>query len=316
MLWIPLSLTLAQHPKTRRLAALLGASTAATIGHLSGVWCNAVHFAPDGDVTETDPEVIAAWALWDGDPEVLVEALVTCRVRQGGVGFLERTDDGRVLIHEWEDHEGRLMEKLRASKFRAEKSRSERRAQLEAQGLEIQSRQRPRAAQQPHIERYRERKATKTEQETVAAPLAPLATVTAKAPAAPKAAATPKAPKASENKGRALLDLLRDTYGIRAAGTARDFKALKDTQLTIEEVADVYAAIYTGDFGDDWQSDRLSIAAAIAAWDGYQARKRGRPAARRPTMVSAAGVPMEAPAVVASTWRPGASTIYDTRKVS
>jgi len=94
-------------------------------------------------------------------------------------------------------------------------------------------------------------------------------------PPRPAPLAVPKPNKAGD-----LIDLLR------AAGVAfdlrpADFAAVKHSQRSAAEIAEVYVAIALGEFGDDWMSDRLNVAEAIKAWPGYQNRKgrapRGRP---------------------------------------
>ena len=52
------------HPKTKKLARLLGVSVPTVVGHLHGIWYWALDFAQDGDLHQYDPEEIADAALW------------------------------------------------------------------------------------------------------------------------------------------------------------------------------------------------------------------------------------------------------------
>lgn len=281
-LWIAHPINLLQHPKTRRLAALLGTSRAAAVGHLTGIWCGAVQFARDGDLTEVEPDEIARWADWDGDPAVLLDALEQCRVRRDGDGYLER-HGARLCIHEWDEHEGRTLAKLDASKERAEKSRQARR---EREGVTVQPRQRPRAEAQPHKRRYQERKAadapdapdapTHERRMGMVVPLFPDAITPAPGPTAPAPAPAAAANGAGKvNKSAALIDYLRGR-GLDVTMTAADHKALKETTLAPAQVGAVYEAIFCGNFGDDWLREHLTVRRAIDSWNGYQASQQPR----------------------------------------
>ena len=54
------------HPKTTRLARLLGVSQIAALGHLHALWSWAARFAEDGDLSRYDAGEIAAGARWEG----------------------------------------------------------------------------------------------------------------------------------------------------------------------------------------------------------------------------------------------------------
>jgi hypothetical protein len=103
MAWIASHNTLAHHPKTRRLARLLGVSIPQAIGHLHLLWWWCVDFAPDGDLTGYTADDLADAALWDGDPDHFLQALLTC-APTGRQGFLEQDPDGRLRLHDWADY--------------------------------------------------------------------------------------------------------------------------------------------------------------------------------------------------------------------
>lgn len=284
MLWIPLSLDLARHPKTRRLAALLGTTTPAVVGHLAGLWCNAVIFAKDGDLTETEPAALAEWAQWEGDADAFLDALVECRVRREGSGFVERSATERLLIHEWDEHEGRLIDKLEGSKRRNAAAREKEKEERRLAGEVVRDRQRPREDQTPHITRYRKRKE--------AAAQAPESTDEPGAPGTALALAG-----TAPNKNAHVIDLIR-AGGIEPSLTPQDHKAIKDTKLTPEQIAEVFAAIFTGAWGSNWMRENLTVADAIKRWNGYAASKTPRMA---PPAASTIGQP--SPVAVTQAWR-------------
>lgn len=126
MAWIESHQEIWRHPKTKKLARLLGVSVPTAVGHLHGIWYWALDFAQDGDLRQYDPEEIADAALWEGDPRQFVEALVTA-------GYLDQTDDG-LSLHDWYDYAGRLMEQreARREQDRARKQRQRERQKAEA----------------------------------------------------------------------------------------------------------------------------------------------------------------------------------------
>jgi hypothetical protein len=115
--WIESHQTLRDHPKTRKLARVLGISKPATIGHLQCLWWWATDYAEDGSLDRFDALDIAIGAEWDDDPETFVGALTD-------VGFLEQTDGG-LVIHDWNDYAGKLIERRRANAERMRRARAE-----------------------------------------------------------------------------------------------------------------------------------------------------------------------------------------------
>jgi hypothetical protein len=120
--WIESHQSLLSHHKTRKAARLLGVRPVHLIGHLHALWWWALDYADDGDVSRFDVEDIADAGQWDDDPAAFVDAIVACGPGDAP-GFLERTDDGRLLIHDWWDYAGKLVERRRAD---AERKRSTR----------------------------------------------------------------------------------------------------------------------------------------------------------------------------------------------
>ena len=116
MAWIESHQEVARHPKTRKLARRLEVSVPAAVGHLHLLWWWALDHAFDGDLTDWDVEDIAHAAGWDGDPEVLIKALLEARGRSGQ-GYLEQNGE-RLLIHDWDTYTAHL----RARKESAQKA--------------------------------------------------------------------------------------------------------------------------------------------------------------------------------------------------
>ena len=117
MAWIESHQTLAAHPKTRKLAMLLGVSKPAAIGHLHCFWWWALDYASDGSLNSYDYLDIAIGAEWDGDAQSFFDAMVA-------VGFIDITDDGDRIIHDWYDYAGKLIERRKANAQRMKEARA------------------------------------------------------------------------------------------------------------------------------------------------------------------------------------------------
>lgn len=120
MAWIESNQEVGRHPKTKKLARLLGVSLPAAVGHLHYLWWWALDFAQDGMLNKFDAYDIADAMQWDGDADQLLEALRSA-------GYIDDTDAG-LRIHDWMDYAGKLLE-------RREKDRSRKRAAAEAAGV-------------------------------------------------------------------------------------------------------------------------------------------------------------------------------------
>lgn len=122
--WLHSYGSLRDHPKTKKLARLLGVKMPAAVGHLHCLWWWSMDYAPDGDLTDVEPDVIADGAGWDGDPQVFIDALINATKEKGGYGFLENGD--RLLIHDHEEYIGRYLTKAAKEAARKRKERAER----------------------------------------------------------------------------------------------------------------------------------------------------------------------------------------------
>lgn len=112
MAWIESHQELGRHPKTRRLAKMLGVSRPAVVGHLHYLWWWAMDFAQDGDITEFDNDELAEAALWDGDSVDFFQSLASS-------GFIdtikEPGQDTRHTLHDWDHYAGKLVAHRKAN---------------------------------------------------------------------------------------------------------------------------------------------------------------------------------------------------------
>ncbi|GIO36910.1 hypothetical protein J41TS12_17710 [Paenibacillus antibioticophila] len=74
-----------------------------------------MEFAQDGDVSKFEAEDIADAMEYDGDPDVLMDALIYA-------GYIDQTETGRV-IHDWYDYAGKLIERRKSDALRKANSR-------------------------------------------------------------------------------------------------------------------------------------------------------------------------------------------------
>lgn len=121
MAYIESHQTLRNHPKLKRFVRMLGIDVPTAIGYLHLLWWYCLDYAQDGDITDFGADGIADACEWPKDSAVLYTALRDCGLREGA-GFIEEID-GRIVLHDWYDYAGRLIEQ-RA--FYAERARRKR----------------------------------------------------------------------------------------------------------------------------------------------------------------------------------------------
>lgn len=80
-----------------KLQRRLQESRRGIIGLLEGLWLATAKNCPAGDIGRFTNEEIAILVDWDGDPDVLVDALVAC-------GWIDRNDQCRLVVHDWAEH--------------------------------------------------------------------------------------------------------------------------------------------------------------------------------------------------------------------
>lgn len=105
MLYTPSHAELAQHPKTRKLARMLGVSIPTALGHLHLLWHFVLKYAPDGDITRFDDADIAEGCMWESDAQTLCVAL-------HDAGFVDAShgdEPWQIRIHDWHEHGGKVI---------------------------------------------------------------------------------------------------------------------------------------------------------------------------------------------------------------
>lgn len=116
MAWIKVHQELLRHPKLLRLASKLGIKKSQAVGHLVCLWCWALDFAQDGNLTNLVPNEIKFAGDWDGDAEEFLEGLVCS-------GFLDMVPETEIRIHDWEEYAGNLIFQRQKNKERMRLSR-------------------------------------------------------------------------------------------------------------------------------------------------------------------------------------------------
>ena len=113
MAWIEVHDTISGHRKTYRLASNLQIPQYSAVGILVSLWTWALDNAEDGSLCEFPSNAIARACFWDGDPSVLVEALIES-------GWI----DEDMSLHDWYDYAGRLIEFRKKERTRLKQYRS------------------------------------------------------------------------------------------------------------------------------------------------------------------------------------------------
>lgn len=117
MAWIEVHQSLVTHRKTLAAADLLDMKPVHLAGHLIAFWLWALDNVPDGNLNGTSPRIIAYAAQWDEDPKRFVGALED-------TGFLTRNSAGDLLIHDWHDYAGKLIERRTIERERQRQRRT------------------------------------------------------------------------------------------------------------------------------------------------------------------------------------------------
>ena len=116
VVWIESHQSLKDHPKTKRVARALDVPVPYVMGMLHCLWYWAMDYAQDGDLTGYSDEDIADAAEYTaGDASAFVEALVTCGTK-GGSGFIDRSEDGGLFLHDWWEYAGKLIDSRKRNK--------------------------------------------------------------------------------------------------------------------------------------------------------------------------------------------------------
>lgn len=104
MAWIESHQSLSRHKKTLKTAGRLAVDRHKLIGHLHELWWWALdNVGVDGRLDGMSSYEIALAAQWDGDPKEFVDALIDG-------GFIDNID-GCLVLHDWYDYAGKLIER-------------------------------------------------------------------------------------------------------------------------------------------------------------------------------------------------------------
>lgn len=98
-MWIQIEDTIREHDKIFNLSDRLNIPDAYAIGLMVCLWTWASTNAPDGDLTSFPPRAIASAAKWDKPGAKSIAKFYNALLE---VRFLEKRDDGRVVIRNWE----------------------------------------------------------------------------------------------------------------------------------------------------------------------------------------------------------------------
>jgi hypothetical protein len=116
MAWIQVHQSVWTHRKTIAVADALDLSEVYAGAHLIALWTWALDNAPDGTL-DCSPRAIARGAQWTGDSKTFVEALL-------GAGYLERTSDTQLVLHDWDTYAGKLVDRRKANAERMRRARA------------------------------------------------------------------------------------------------------------------------------------------------------------------------------------------------
>ena len=109
--FIPVFDSIAEHDKTYDLADSLGVGRAQAVGVLVLLWQWMQKNRPDGVIPKPRPSQIATACLWDGDPQLLLDCLVSS-------GYLIQVLPAGVGVPNWWEGGGRLIKRRRADRDR------------------------------------------------------------------------------------------------------------------------------------------------------------------------------------------------------
>lgn len=117
MAWLQIHQTLKDHRKVFDAADELDIPPVHMMGLLVSFWLWALDNAPSGELKGITPRMIARAAQWDKEADRFTEVLIKA-------GFLDVThDDNELIIHDWQEYAGRLIDQRKAEKERSRKRR-------------------------------------------------------------------------------------------------------------------------------------------------------------------------------------------------
>lgn len=106
-MWIQVEDTIREHDKIFNLSDELGIPDAYAIGLMVCLWTWASSNAPDGDLSNFPPRAIASAAKWDKTGAKASARFYDALFK---VKFLEKLEDGRIVIRNWEKYAALIMD--------------------------------------------------------------------------------------------------------------------------------------------------------------------------------------------------------------
>lgn len=150
-----------EHPKMYALAETLKIPDYAAIGIIMGVSLWGARNTRGGDITDIPTRALADAIHWKKKPELLFNALVDC-------GFIDKTEDGRIVLHEFEEYGGKLEEARQKSSERVKAFRERKRTDCNDDVIVTE------ALQKRACNRYPKEEEKEEEEENLYPPIAPL----------------------------------------------------------------------------------------------------------------------------------------------
>jgi len=105
-LWIPVHVSLKNHPKLLGFCRVLWGKTTsfrlrAATGYLINLWLWTMQYYSDGNLIDVTEEQIEFACDWEGKPGAFVQALESS-------GFISKNGSGNWYVHDWEDYGGKV----------------------------------------------------------------------------------------------------------------------------------------------------------------------------------------------------------------
>lgn len=117
MAWIPLNQSVFTHRKTMVLAEALDIPEVYAVGHLAALWSWCMDNAPEGELSEVTPRIIARASQWPGIAADFLAALLSA-------GYLQESDRG-YTIPNWMEYGGKVIEQREKDADRKRQARSQ-----------------------------------------------------------------------------------------------------------------------------------------------------------------------------------------------
>ena len=121
MAWLEVHQSLREHRKLYSCADDLEIEPVLLLGMLVSLWLWALDNTPDGGLDGITNRTIARATRW---PEKKADQLVTALINNG---WIDRTEEGGLALHDWNEYGGKLTERRSADRARKQRKSAERR---------------------------------------------------------------------------------------------------------------------------------------------------------------------------------------------